>query len=270
FNARVPLADLCRLAAENPELAPRELAGGEDWLAVYKAFWKERIEDRVDEFREERRYLALAEEISSFVGGAGIRRFSYISREERPGIPPVRLEIALSFLDGFYRGIFLSEINRPLKIVLVDGEFYRKENRMDYTDAFDALARLPESISAFDAKLSPEGEIGAAWTQAQFEVQPIQIKRRKLQSIQRSADEEAERIVRAASAALVEIVKIIHGILKGEAGGRYDSLANLSFLDGKANKEFLRSLGAAKDRCERANSLLAQLTGFDLPSPGVF
>jgi hypothetical protein len=56
---------------------------------------------------------------------------------------------------------------------------------------------------------------------------------------------------------------LLQGFLKGEAGGRYDSLANLAYLDGKANKEFLRSLDRAKDRCEKALGLLAELSGLE-------
>ncbi len=264
FNAQVPLGEILRLASEDPEAAPRELAGGEDWLAVYKAFWRERIDTRLDEYREERRYRALAEEIAAFVGHAGLRNFDHLSREERPGLPPVRLELALSFLDGFYRGPFLAEINRPLKLVLVDGEFYRKENRVEFTDAYNTLLRLSEEILALDARLAPEGDLGGAWNQAQFEVAPLALKRRKLQNAARAADEEAERIVRRAGAALLSLVRVLRGILKGEAGGRYDSLANLSSIDGRANREFLKSLSLAKDRAERAHALLAALSGLDL------
>ena len=59
------------------------------------------------------------------------------------------------------------------------------------------------------------------------------------------------------------MVHILRGFLKGEAGGRYDSLANLSYIDGKANKDFLRSLDRAKDRCETALNLLSELSGLD-------
>ena len=59
------------------------------------------------------------------------------------------------------------------------------------------------------------------------------------------------------------MVDILRGFLKGEAGGRYDSLANLSYIDGKSNKDFQRSLDRAKDRCERAMGLLSELSGLD-------
>ncbi len=263
FNSRVPLGDILRLVAGDPAYLPRELPGGEDWLAIYKAFWRERIESELDEWRAEHRNKELVEEISSFVGAPGPQAFAHISREESEYSPPLRFDVALVFLDAFYRGPFVRELNRPLKVVLVDGEFYRKDNRIEFTDAYDAMLRVPELISALDARLAPEGEIGASWRAAVGDLGPISAKRRKLQAIVRIAEEEAEQIIKREGTALRIMVSILQGFLKGEAGGRYDSLANLGYLDGKANKEFLRSLDHAKDRCEKAASLLAELSGLE-------
>jgi len=264
FNLRVPLGDLLCLASGNPGYHPRELPGGEDWFAIFKAFWKERIDARLDEWRTARRYNALAEEIASFVGDPGPAGFQHISREERDAAPAVKLDMALSFLDAFYRGPFLKELNRPLKIILVDGEFYRKDNRIEFTDAFDSLLHINEQIALLDSKLSSEGEFGQAWYAARGEMGPAALRRRKMQAVARSAEEEAERIVRRAGYGLSTLIKVLRGFLKGEAGGRYDSLANLSFLDGKGNKEFIKTIENAKDRCERAIILLGELSGLDL------
>ena len=107
FNAGVPLGDIMRLASGDPAYLPRELPGGEDWLAIFKAFWRERIETSHDEWRSEHRNKELVEEIVSFVGEPGPVGFPNISREERDDAPPVRLDVSLSFLDAFYRGPFL-------------------------------------------------------------------------------------------------------------------------------------------------------------------
>jgi hypothetical protein len=262
FNARVPLGDLLKLATGDPAYLPRELPGGEDWLAVYRAYWRESIEAALAEWRAEHRNKALVEEIAAFVGEPGPAGFAHISREEREDSPPLRLDLALVFLDAFHRGPFLRELNRPLKTVLVDGEFYRKDNRVEFTDAYDALTRLPELLSALDARLGPEGELGAAWRAAGKELGGA-AKRRKIQSISRGVEEEAERIIAREGSALRTMVNILQGFLKGEAGGRYDSLANLSTIESKSNKEFLRSLGHAKDRCEKALALLAELSGLE-------
>ena len=264
FNADIPLGDLLRLVSGDPAYQPRELPGGEDWLAIYKAFWRNRIEAELDAWRAEHRNRELMAEISAFVGEPGPGGFANISRQESENSPALQSDIALVFLDAFHRGLFIRELNRPLKIVLVDGEFYRKDNRVEFTDAYDALLRLPELLSTLDARLGPKGDIGISWHAAMRELGPVAVKRRKTQSITRIAEEEAEQIIRREASALRTIVNIIRGFLKGEAGGRYGSLANIAFLDGKSNREFLRSLDRAKDRCERAFSLLTELTDLDL------
>ncbi|HOX31977.1 MAG TPA: DUF5312 family protein [Spirochaetales bacterium] len=264
FNARIPLCELSRLVSGDPSYSPRELAGGEDWLVIFKAFWREHIESQVEEWKAERRRRELADEISAFVGAPGPAALPRLSAGGEGESLRVRQDAALLFLDAFFRGLFQRELARPLKLVLVDGEFYRKDNRIEYTDAYDALLKVPDAIASLDARLGPEGELGSAWARAKAEIAPAQVKRRKLQGAERDAEDEAERVVRAAAEAFVAMVKLLGGILKGEAGGRYDSLSNVSFLDGKANKDFLKTLAAAKDRCERALSFLAELSGLDL------
>jgi hypothetical protein len=263
FNERVPMAELSRVVSGDPAYQPRDLAGGEDWLAIYKAFWRERIDARIDEWKADRRSRQLAEEIATFVGKPGPTAFANISGRESDAAPAMRYESALTFLDAFVRGVYQRELLRPLKLILVDGEFYRKDNRLEYTDAFDCLSRLPDSISALDARLGPQGEIGAAWAHARGEISPSVVKHRKLQTISREAEDEAERLVRDAAESLAAMVKLLGGIMKGEAGGRYDSLSNLSSMDGKSNKEFLKSLSAAKARCESALAFVGELSGLD-------
>jgi hypothetical protein len=264
FNSSLPLRDLLRLVSGDPRYAPKELPGGEDWLATYKTFWRERIDSSLGVWRSEHRNKALVEEMAAFVGEPGPAGFQHISNKEEGEGPPVPIAIALTFLDAFYRGPFLRELNRPMKIVLVDGEFYRKDNRVEYTDAYDALLRIPEFLTTLDARLGPEGELGATWVSAISEMGATAVKRRRMQTVARSAEEEAERIVRRVGFALRTMTRILQGFLKGEAGGRYDSLSNLSYIDGKANKDFVRSLDKAKDRCERAFAFLSELSGMDL------
>lgn len=264
FNVRVPLVELLRLVTGDPAYRPRELPGGEDWFATYKAFWKERVERGMEAYRVERRYRETVAEIASFLGKVEPSSLVNVSREGSPETPPIQLELALVFLEGFYRGPFLRELNRPLKILLVEGDFYRKENRIEFTDAYNELLHIPENLAGFDARLSPEGEIGSSYALAKNELISLQLKRRKIQGIERGAEDEAERIVRRIANALNELVLVLRGVLKGEAGGRYDSLQNLSFLDGKANREFLRSLDQAKGRCEKAFYLLKTISGLEL------
>ncbi len=71
-------------------------------------------------------------------------------------------------------------------------------------------------------------------------------------------------MLRDSAIALITMTRVLQGVLKGEAGGRYDSLQNLSAVDGRANRDFLKSLDATRATCETAIALLEELSGLEL------
>ncbi|HOX12044.1 MAG TPA: DUF5312 family protein [Spirochaetia bacterium] len=259
FNARVPLHEILRVVMEDPNYRPRELAGGEDWFAIYKGFWKERIEKQLSLYGTARRMQDLQSDIAGFLGSSEPVRFEYINEEGREGSPPVRLEKALGFLSAFYERLFVPEMNRTLKILLIEGEFYKKDNRVEYTDAYNELLQIPEALSGLDARLGPGGDLGSAWVQAKEELVSLPLKRRKVQAALQAANGEAEALLSRSREAMKRMQAILKGLLKGEAGGRYDSLSNLSYIEGKGNKEFLRNLDSIKNRLERTVHFLDEL-----------
>ncbi|HSV56791.1 MAG TPA: DUF5312 family protein [Magnetospirillaceae bacterium] len=259
FNARVPLHGILRLVLEDPNYRPRELAGGEDWFANYKGFWKDRIERLLAQYSVDRRLKDLYAGIAAFLGPAEPARFRRISEGGGEGVPPVRLERALVFLAAFHSRHFIPEMNRHLKVLLIEGEFYRKDNRVEFTDAYNTLLRVPETLAALDGKLDPEGSLSAAYVQAREEIVSISVKRRKVQTALQAANEEAEGILNRSRDAMKKMQAILKGILLAEAGGRYDSLANLHQIDGKANRDFLRGLDSVRNRLEQAVYFLDKL-----------
>jgi len=259
FNARVPLYDILRLVLEDPNYRPRELAGGEDWFVIYKGFWKDRIEKQLALYTVERRMQDLQTDIVDFLGSPEPVQFGHISEEGRDGAPPIRLEKALAFLSAFYEKLFAPDMNRSLKILLIEGEFYKKDNRVEYTDAYNELLQIPETLSALDDRLGPGGDLGSAWVQAREELVSLPIKHRKVQSALQAANSEAEALLCRSRGAMKQMQVILKGLLKGEAGGRYDSLSNLSYIEGKSNKEYLRSLDSIKNRLDRTVHFLDEL-----------
>jgi len=259
FNTRVPLYSILRLVLEDPNYRPRELAGGEDWFAIYKSFWKDRIDKQLQLYSVERRLQDLEADITGFLGSPELGHFSFISETGKEGIPPIRLEKALAFLSAFYERLFVPEMNRSLKILLIEGEYYKKENRVEYTDAYNELLQIPEVLSVLDKRLGPEGDMGIAYAQARGELVSLPIKRRKIQSALQAANTEAENLLNRTTGAMKRMQLILQGLLKAEAGSKYDSLSNLSFIEGKANKEYLRSLDSIKNKLERTMFFLDEL-----------
>lgn len=260
FNARVPLLSYLRLLNEDPNWSCPRFSGGEDWFALYRSYWKERIDRRYQRFVADRRIKRLESDIAALVGQEEQSWLENIVEEGAESTPPARFYRPLRFLEAFYHRVFLAELNRYLKLVLLEGEFYKRDNRIDYTDAYNGLLQIGESLKNLDRRLASDGELGLSYFRAKNELIPLQIKRRKVESTVQAADTEAEAILRRAGDSMLKMQLILKGILAGEAHSRYDSLSNLSSIEGKANKDFQRGLSTVKDKLEKAAFLLGELT----------
>ena len=260
FNARVPLEDILKVANDDPNWQCASTGGGEDWFTIFKAYWKDRVDKRFQRFSAERRIALLESEIQELVGKETPTWFSNLSETGNDSIPPVRFARALRFLESFYHQTFLSDINKSLKTILLDGEFYKRDNRMDFTDAYNEILQTGDALKKLDARLAPNGELGYAYVQARGEMSSTQIKRRKVESSIKAADTEAESILAHIGDAMGRLTEILKAILSREARGRYDSLSNLSSIEGRANKDFQKNLETSRDKLEKARYLLGELT----------
>jgi hypothetical protein len=260
FNARVPLEDILKVANDDPNWQCASTGGGEDWFTIFKAYWKDRVEKRFQRFSAERRIAMLESEIQALVGKDTPTWFINLSETGNDSIPPVRFARALRFLEAFYHQAFLGDINKSLKTILLDGEFYKRDNRMDFTDAYNEILQTGDALKKFDARLGANGELGYAYVQAKGEMSSTQIKRRKVESAIKAVETEAESILAHTGDAMGRLTEILKAILSREARGRYDSLSNLSSIEGRANKDFQRNLEASKDKLEKSKYLLGELT----------
>jgi len=100
------------------------------------------------------------------------------------------------------------------------------------------------------ARIAPSGDIGKRYRMVQSEMIALAVKRRKIQSLEMEASEEASGIIDRASRSLRSLINILGGILNGEAGGKYDSLVNLGSLSGKSGS-YLAVLRNALQRIEK-------------------
>jgi len=178
----------------------------------------------------------------------------------------MRLSKPLRFLESFYYSSVLGDLNRVFKLILTEGEFYKRDNKMDFTDSYSKLLQTGDELKAFDQRLGPDGELGRMFCQASADQSPLAIKRRKIESAVQAAETDADAILRRLLDAVNRLFLVFKGILSGDSRGKYDSLSNLSRIDGKANSEFLKSLETAKERLEKASYLANELVRISLLS----
>ncbi|MDR1654658.1 MAG: DUF5312 domain-containing protein, partial [Treponema sp.] len=163
--------------------------------------------------------------------------------ESNPNGLPITEAFALSFLLTFYSAVFMKDINRFLRPILLDGQFIKRENRSEFTEGYNDLIKLEDDIRRFEANISPSGDLGRRYFQTREEMSSLPVKRRKIQVVLQEASAEAREIIDRSRDAIKTLIKVTNGILKSD--GRYDSLSNLDKLAGRgqAQTAFLDGLG---------------------------
>ena len=263
FNQKVPLTALIRYSSRDLSYVPSAITGGEDWFATYRDFWRKRLEERFDEFIKNRRREQLGEALSGFFNRKTGQLLVHARSAANPNGIPLKGAFTLMFLSGFYQHVFADEINRALKLLLLEGEFYKKDNRVEFTDAYNELLKLGDALRALDFRISEVGDLGKRYDFARKEMTSLAVRRKKMMTIVQDADTESAGIIDRTSRAIHSLALLLGGILHGEAGGKYDSLSNMGIMANKANGSFMVSLRNALQKIDKAIQLLGEIEGVE-------
>jgi hypothetical protein len=262
FNLEVPLTRLLRCISRNPDLTPQNIGGGEDWHAVYRERWKIQVEENFLLFTRTRRQRELQNSFRQFLKGISLKILENVGSGENPSGIKVKGGYNLSFLLTFYSVVFMGDINIYLRPILVEGEFIKKENRTEFTEFYNTLIKLEDTISHFDQEMSPDGDYGKRYAQAKNDMSSLPVKRRKIQIVVEEASQEVEQIISQCRDAFEGMIRILNGILKKSPDGKYDTLSNLSAITGRGTA-FLDGISESIDLLTKALQLLDEIDAME-------
>ncbi|MDR3192536.1 MAG: DUF5312 domain-containing protein [Treponema sp.] len=226
FNKQIPLILLLRYASRDIGLCPKAISGGEDWFAVYRDYWRHRIEEQFAAYAQSRRRQEMLKLFDRFFGGVELLMVKNALSETNPNGMPLPGVFALSFLLTFHEVVFMTRINTVLQSILAEGVFFKRENYTDFSAAYGDLLKLAEDIKNLDIKLDPGGEYGKRYALAKQDMSSLPVKRRKIQMALDDASGELGRILVRAREAMKLLISLLAGIVKREPEAKYDSLSN--------------------------------------------
>ncbi|MDR1986659.1 MAG: DUF5312 domain-containing protein [Treponema sp.] len=231
FNRQIPLTLILRCATRDVTLEPTAISGGEDWFMVFQDYWRQHIEEQFTIFQRDRHRQKLFESFSYFLRGKNLRILEYAESESNPEGMPIQGIFSLSFLLTFYTVVFITEINGVLRDILLNGDFYKREHRTAFTEHYNTLIKLEDTIKRFDYNLSPSGAYGKRYVQGSTEAS-VPVKRRKMQVALEDASNEAVEIISRTKSAIEGILTILEAIIRKDPDGKYTTLANMArFID---------------------------------------
>ncbi len=257
FLRRVPLLDMVRSLSEDLDYTPRPADAGESWVALFKGFWEERLETIFREFVREKKLLACVSQALSLCGLSTLPSLESYRRRVAGETLPVTHETSVGIFRGFHEAVFLTKMERHLKLVSINGDFYKEENRADFMASFEGVGAAYEACRLLDRRLSPGGDREARMAGLEGpgaeSGAPV-----KVRAIWEEANRDARKAVEGGRASLSRLSTILYGILYGEVGGKFDTLVNLNTLGGRENRLIIKGLDSAIAYADRAVALLTE------------
>jgi hypothetical protein len=170
----------------------------------------------------------------------------------------LRREVSFRFVKGIFKKIYPQVLMKPLKILLIEGDFYRRENLIEYTDAFSNLEHMAQTVDLFEARLSAKGDLGEVFVLLQKEKVATVRGKTRLENLMLTTNSETDMIIGKAISSFRSIDAILGGILSVVRGGPYETLVNLASIQGRANDKYRKDLAVVRQRIQEACQILEE------------
>jgi hypothetical protein len=265
INKRLPWLLIARYVTRNVNYHCAISGGAEDWFVLLKQFWRNRIDTGCKVFNAKRKEKELRADIRAVFAPAPVREVENYRFPVDGVMVAGSFSLSLSLVKTFIVGLFAGETGQHLKSVLIDGVFYKEDNRKEFTDGYNAIQKASSILEKFEQRLAPRGDISLAVSAVlnPKEYAPSSVKRRKIMGIIRETDLDAEYLLQTVQGGLGALSRVVNGILYGEIGGKYDTLSNLPDMGGRLNSEFRKGIDEALRKINAVNTLLQKLVAIE-------
>lgn len=241
FVREVPLRDIIAFCGRDIRYAPLELSGGEDWFSLFRDHISDIIDKQVDVFVFNRRRKEMVAQLLQLAGSAAFPEASPYSTV--PLYASCQYHFTIAAMRFVVQQIFREKWLSPLKVLLIDGDFYKDVNREEYDEAFQKIEQLDDRIQDFLSGLPKTSKNRPA----------------ELQGFLGNVDKQARKLIDDGIDSLTTLGDVIDGILYGEVGGRFDTIANLGQINGRSNQRFRTQLGKVLEDITKVKEMLVEI-----------
>jgi len=257
FKTSVPVSDFVRFSMHDVAWQPTVTERGEDWFLLFKNAWKKRFDEKWADWNRLHRKAMLEKNSCLFLGVDSIPPLRNRPWEGLWLPLSLRREFSVIFLNVMFSTIYPLDMMKPLKILLLDGDFYRRENLVEYTDAFSTLEHMHQLLETFENRLSPKGDLGEGFVLLHAENGASVKGKARLENLMLNLDFEAEVIIGRAMTAFRSMDAILGGVVGVVRGGAYETLINMASIQGKFNERYRKELESVRSQIQGAAGYLS-------------
>ncbi len=259
FKSEIPLRSILCLVNRNMNFQPAHIGGGEDWYALFRRFWYKKFDAMMNRYIESEKRHNLEEEVAFFLKLPSKPLLkNYRDNIWNSGLN-VKFGISSGFINSFISEIFMRDLVKPLKLVLIDGQFYKEQNRIDYNKSYRTITEVVGKLEKLDQSLGLAGENYHTIKEFELEGNDKEAVYLKTREVLSEVDSAFERVIKEFNAALGLLVDVLSGIVQGEMGGIYDTLSNLGYIGKGENKNLISQLSDIRFRLKEALNISYQL-----------
>jgi len=254
FNTKIPLNSILCLVNRNMNFSPAHIGGAEDWYVLFRRFWYKKFDILMEKYIEHEKKLQLEADASFFLNISAKAVLSNYKKGLWSEGESVKFEASAGFIYTFMNKIFNKDLNKSLKLVLIDGQFYKEQNRLDFNKSYSTITETLDRIKLLNNKLSPNGEYLSQIDKLDPKIVDESVENSKDEIIN-FVDKEFETIIIAFNEALGLLIDVIFGIVQGEMGGVYDTLSNLGYIGKGENKNLISQLNDIRFKLDEARNI---------------
>jgi len=241
FNKKIPLTSLLKVLTQNLNYQPQPITGGDGALHHYKAYLKAAMADKFRYFINDKKKRDLIKNLSStwslnYIEPLMGYRGTFFSEQLN-----FTYESSLTVLAVFINKIIQEKYFSPLNMVQINGDFYRRDNRAEFTRTYERIQQLPSRVRNFSLSFLVDGSFYTRLHGAIKDDLAQKGSNENLKGVMQEADREARDLIKDSMDVFSSLSSLLKGIIMG-TGGAYDTLSNYSELGGTRNREFKNDL----------------------------
>ncbi|NIZ40741.1 DUF5312 family protein [Entomospira entomophila] len=239
--ARIPLTEMLAVIGDNYFYEPAVLSGGEDWLALYRKFWKGRSNRLYQEFLVSKKANSIDRSICDYYKLTAYPSIDgYASAEWQEEIFAPVHEGSIGLVYFFFTHPYQDECLEIVQRLHAEGNFFRKENAKELADAVSSITLLNSEIAEFERAMSPSG--------GYFYIRLQEFARGEksvgLAGLHALIEKHVTLILNRSTEVLFILSSVFGGVIERTIGGRYDTISNFD------------ALGLSRKRVEQVKEIL--------------
>lgn len=263
FLKAIPLQQLARVAFKSANWTPSQPEGSEDWFVKYKTEWRKLFDERWNSWLKAKNRQIVEKKVFAMLKTTKLPELPFQPWDNGWSNLKFPRTEAMGFLYGFFTTLF-EDINKLLKILVVDGNFKQRENRIELTESFNGFSRLAGDVDSFAHSLSPEGKIGQFFANVDEKDDRSIKAHARLESALQSAYSEASVLSMRFKQISESIVNVLSGVLSETKIGKYDTINNIAAIGGHLNQQYRQQLAEVRDTLNDALNCLKELEVVDI------